>query len=314
MIKNPYWGKDFFSFFSLFFQRLFTGEVFTGDLASDEVQMFVLMLIAAATSIVGTFLVLKKMTMLANSLSHTLLLGLVAAFIIIQPLSWEEGLNFSTLLIASLVAGLATTFLTDGLTRYLRVQEDASIGLVFTTLFALSIVLVTVFTKNVHLGIEAVMGNVDALHKEDLKLIFGIALGDLLVVSLFFKELKIVAFDPGLASSQGISPNFFNALLMILTAATSIGAFRAVGVLLVLAFLVGLPLTARLLTHRLHLLIPLAAGIGVLCSLVAVALSRHFLSVYQVPLSTAGLVTMTIALAYVISLSLSRCSGKGKTV
>lgn len=311
-MKNPYWGKDFFSFFALFFQRLFSGELFTGNLASDEIQMFVLMLIAVSASIVGTFLVLKKMTMLANSLSHTLLLGLVVAFIIIQPLNWEEGLNFSTLLLASLITGLITTFLTQWLTRFLRVQEDASIGLIFTTLFALSIVLVTVFTKNVHLGIEAVMGNVDALHKEDLKLIFGIALGDLVVVSLFFKEFKIVAFDSGLASSQGISPNFFNALLMILTAATSIGAFRAVGVLLVLTFLVGLPLTARLLTHRLHWLIPLAAGIGIVCSMVAVALSRHFLSAYQIPLSTAGLVTVTIAFAYILALSFSRSGRKGR--
>lgn len=302
MIRNPYWGTDFFSFFALFFRRLFTGELFTGELASDEIQMFVLMLIAVATSIVGTFLVLKKMTMLANSLSHTLLLGLVVAFLIIQPLNWEEGLNFSTLMIASLLTGLATSFLTQWLTRFMKVQEDASIGLIFTTLFALSIVLVTIFTKNVHLGIEAVMGNVDALHREDLKLIFGIALVDLLVVSLFFKQFKITAFDPGLASSQGISPDFFNALLMILVAATSIGAFRAVGVLLVLTFLVGLPLTARLITHRLHCLIPLAAGIGVLCSMVAVALSRHCLSSYQVPLSTAGLVAVTIAFAYVVAL------------
>ena len=181
-------------------------------------------------------------------------------------------------------------------------SRGCDIGLIFTTLFALSIVLVTIFTKNVHLGIEAVMGNVDALHREDLKLIFGIALVDLLVVSLFFKQFKITAFDPGLASSQGISPDFFNALLMILVAATSIGAFRAVGVLLVLTFLVGLPLTARLITHRLHCLIPLAAGIGVLCSMVAVALSRHCLSSYQVPLSTAGLVAVTIAFAYVVAL------------
>ena len=305
-MRNPYWGKQFFSFFGLFFERLFTGELFTGTLASDEVQMFVLMLIAVATSIVGTFLVLKKMTMLANSLSHTLLLGLVVAFLVIQPLDWDRGINFSTLLMASLITGMVTTFLTQLLTRFMKVQEDASIGLIFTTLFALSIVLVTVFTKNVHLGIEAVMGNVDALHREDLKLIFGIALVDLLVVSVFFKEFKITAFDPGLAASQGISPGFFNTLLMVLVAATSIGAFRAVGVLLVLTFLVGLPLTARRLTHRLHLLIPIAAGVGILCSMVAVALSRHCLSAYQIPLSTAGLVTVMIALAYVFALALKR--------
>ncbi len=305
-MRNPYWGKQFFSFFSLFFERLFTGELFTGTLASDEIQMFVLMLIAVATSVVGAFLVLKRMTMLANSLSHTLLLGLVVAFLIIQPLDWDQGINFSTLLIASLITGIVTTFLTQLLTRFMKVQEDASIGLIFTTLFALSIVLVTVFTRNVHLGIEAVMGNVDALHREDLKLIFGIALADLLVVSLFFKEFKITAFDPGLAASQGISPGFFNTLLMVLVAATSIGAFRAVGVLLVLTFLVGLPLTARRLTHRLHLLIPIAAGVGIFCSMVAVALSRHCLSAYQIPLSTAGLVTVMIALAYVFALALKR--------
>lgn len=303
---TPYWGKNFFEFFSLLFQRLLLwlrGDLPLSQLASDEIQLLVLMIVALSSSLVGVFLVLKRMTMLANSLSHTLLLGIVLAYIILGPfssLSGEEthAISLTTLLVASLATALLTTLLTQLLTHVMRLQEDASIGLVFTTLFALGIVLVTVFTRNAHIGTEVIMGNVDALHFDDLKLVFWVALVDLLILGLFYKEFQITAFDGQLASALGFSPALFNYILMILVAGTAIGAFRAVGVLLVLAFLVGPPLTARLLTPHLKTLILLAAAIGVFCSLIGVALARHILSVYHAPLSTGGLVVTLIGLTY----------------
>jgi manganese/zinc/iron transport system permease protein len=302
---NPYWGQDAVGFILLFFKRLLsfiTGDVPFSALASDEIQVFVLILVSVACALVGSFLVLKKMTMLANSLSHTVLLGIVISYLLVS--SWIGGfaITLAVLLPAALITGLLTTVLTQFLTQVMKLQEDASIGLVFTTLFALGIVLVTCFTRNTHIGIEAVMGNVDALHFDDLKLIGCVALVNLAVITLLFKEFKITAFDGALASSLGISTTGFNYLLMVLTAATTIGSFRSVGVLLVLAFLVGPVLTARLLTHRLHHLLLIAIGIGALASLLGVALSRHFLSVYHRPLSTAGLTVSTIVLLYLATL------------
>ncbi len=282
------------------------GRISVSELASDEVQILVLILIACSSALIGTFLVLKKMTMLANSLSHTVLLGIVTAYLLLLPFIPENqvhahAISIEVLLIASLVTGLITTFLTQMLTNVLKLQEDASTGLVFTTLFALGIVLVTVFTRNTHLGTEAVMGNVDALHIHDLKLIFWIALFDFAVIGLLFKEFKMITFDGAFAAFQGFSKPFFHYLLMVLTSATVIGAFRAVGVLLVLAFLVGPVLTARLFTHRLKKLIFLSMAIGSGASLISVALARHLLSVQHLPVSTSGLAVTVLGAIYFMS-------------
>ncbi|MGC1878961.1 MAG: metal ABC transporter permease [Rhabdochlamydiaceae bacterium] len=307
---SPYFGKNFIEFLTLFFERMVqfcTGQIGVADLASDEVQVLVLSLVATSCALIGTFLVLKKMTMLANSLSHTILLGIVVAYLILLPFIPEtevhaHAISIKVLLIASFVTGLITTLLTQMLTQVLKLQEDASTGLVFTTLFALGIVLVTVFTRNTHLGTEAIMGNADALHVHDLKLIFWIALFDFIIVTLFFKEFKMITFDGAFADAQGCSKSSFNYLLMVLTSATVIGAFRAIGVLLVLAFLVGPVLTARLFTHRLKKMILLAIGIGIGASLLSVALARHFLSVHHLPLSTSGLAATMLGAIYFVCL------------
>lgn len=311
---NPYWGKDFFQFFNVLFFRFFQwieGDLPFDQLASDEVQILVLSGIAISSALVGSFLVFKRMTMLANSLSHTILLGIVVSYLIgsffsKEPFSENTALSLPWLLLAALIAGVITTLLTQLLIHVVRLQEDASIGLVFTTLFALGIVLVTVFTRNMHMGTEAIMGNVDALHREDIKLVFFVLLLNLLIIGAFFKEFLTIAFDPACAASLGMRVPFFNYLLMFLTAATSIGAFRAVGVLLVLAFLVGPVLAARLLTNKMRPLILLAAFIGVGTSLLGSALSRHLLSVYQIPISTAGLVVSLIGVVYFLVILLKR--------
>jgi manganese/zinc/iron transport system permease protein len=308
-MMNPYWGKNFFGFFGVLFSRLaqwLRGDLPLDQLASDEIQLLVLTGVALSSALVGTFLVLKRMTMLANSLSHTILFGIVLAYLITLPFTSNGAftLNLPILLFASLLTALLTTFLTQFLTQFLKLQEDASIGLVFTTLFALGVVLITLYTRNTHLGTEVVMGNVDALHFDDLKLISIVFLSNLAITGLFYKEFKVTAFDSMLANSLGIRTSFFHTLLMVQTAATAIGAFRAVGVLLMLAFLVGPVISARLLTHNLPRLILLAMGLGVLCSVVGVALSRHILSVHHVPLSTAGLVVSLISLAFVLAILL----------
>lgn len=303
---NPYSDADFFSFFTVFFQRLWLiiqGKISIQGLASDEIQLIVISLVAISSALVGSYLVLKKMTMLANSLSHTILLGIIAAYLLLLPFTTGLPiLGLKTFFIAALVTGLATTLLTQLLTNVLRLQEDASIGLVFSTLFALGVVLVTLFTRNTHLGVEAIMGNADALHADDIQMIFWITCGNLFCILLFYKQFQIAAFDPALARALGCKPNLFNYLLMIQTAATSIGAFRSVGVLLVLAFLVAPSLSAKLFVHRLKNLLWLSAGIGVGSTIIGVALSRHFLTVHEIPLSTGGLIVAMIALVYLLLL------------
>ena len=240
--------------------------------------------------------------MLANSLSHTILLGIVIAFVLVGQKSEIFSLSVPVLLVGALIAALCTTFATEFLMRKLRLQEDASIGLIFTAFFALGVVLVTLLSRNSHLGIEAIMGNVDALHSSDVKLAFYLFLFNAAVVLLFYRRLEITAFDSTLAKNMGISLLFFNYLMMFQTALTAIGAFRAIGAFLFLAFLVAPVLTARFFTRRLKPLLFLACGLGIVAALVSVALSRHMLTAYQIPLSTSGLSSVILGLFFLIGL------------
>lgn len=299
---NPYEGTNFFGFFYRLLVRMWeflTGALSVDQLVSDEIQILVLVGVAASSALVGSFLVLRKMTMLANALSHTILLGIVAAFVLTSDglLNSEHThgtINIHAMLLASLVTGILTAFLTEFLTRIARLQEDASTGIVFTSIFALGVVMATLLTRNAHIGTEAVMGNVDALHVDDCKLIFIILAINVFLFVVFFKEYKITTFDPAFALAAGFSTTFFNYLLMMQMSATAIGAFRAVGVLMLLAFITGPVLTARLLTHDLKRLLVLAVVLGCSASIIGVALSRHLLSVQGLALSTSGIVVCTI--------------------
>ena len=299
---TPYFGKGFLAFLMLFFERLCAG--FPGGFASDEVQLVALFMIGASSALLGTFLVMRRMTMVANSLSHTILVGIVLAFLIIptQALFQEElSLGFTGLLLGAFLTALLTVGLIHFFTHVIRLQTDASIGLVFTSLFAVGVLLVTLFTRNVHIGVEAVVGNLDALHRDDLKLLFWVTGLNVLCATAFYKRLKVVAFDPPFARSIGYSPALYDGLLMILVAGTAIAAFRAVGVLLFLAFLVIPVLTARFFTRSLLSLISFSIVFSLVVALLAVALSRHVLTVQHLPLSTPGLVVTLLGGFFALS-------------
>lgn len=308
---NPYWGTDFFGFFSTLLQRI--GQWASGSslsLAADELQVGVLSAIAVSCGLIGPFLVLKRVTLFANSLSHTILLGISIAYLLASAL-WGGGLfDLSTLMIGALAAALITAFFTELLIRLFHLQEDASVGLVFTSLFALGITIVTLFTRDAHIGIETVMGNADVLQPSDFKLAALLALMNVGAILLFYREFQLACFDKSLARTLGISCGFFHFFLLFLAAATCIGAFRTVGVLLVLAFLVGPYLIARIFCHRLFWLIIWSCAIGILASLVGVALSRHFLSQFDLALSTGGLVVCVIGLFYALAVCVDLCIQK----
>lgn len=299
---NPYWNNDFLQFFWTFAKRLFS--FFPGDsLPSDEIQIFTLSCIAISCALLGPFLVLKRMAMLANSLSHTILLGLAVTFLI----SSSGTLTLGPLLLGAFVSALLTALFTGGLTRFFRLQADASVGLVFTSLFSLGVLAVTLFTRDVHLGVEAVMGNADALRADDLSSAVLLALFNLFAIALFFWPLQFSTFDRSSAAGLGIPCSFFHGLLLFLTAASCIGAFRAVGVLLVLSFLVGPYLIARLFSDKLSRLLWFSPAIGCLAVMLGVALARHLLSTYGLALSTGGIISTLLGLFYPIAWAFRKC-------
>jgi len=286
---NPYFGTDFFGCIGLMFKRLclfFIG--LGGPLCSDELQVLVLFLAGITASLLGTFLVLKKTTMLANSLSHTVLLGIVTVVLFFGVQSIDE-IQLGGLLLAAVVAGVLTSVATEFLIRVMRIQRDASIGLVFSAFFALGILLVTLFLRNSHIGVEAIMGNIDAVTTGDLSLVFYCAVGVSLFIGVFYRPLKVLTFDELFAKGIGIPTGVFRYLIMILTSAAAIASFRAVGVFLFLSLVVTPPLTMRLFTHSLKKILFGSILSSLVFAVVSVALSRHMLSVYMIPLSTSGL-------------------------
>ena len=295
---NPYWNCDFFSFLFVFLTRLieaFQGKLGVDQLFSDELQIAALVLIGISAALIGPFLVLKKMTMFANSLSHTSLLGIAVSFLMVSS---PSSFNTTLFILAAFVTALVTGGFTDLLKRVFKVHDEASTGLAFTFLFALGVILVTIFLKNAHLGVEAIMGNIDAIHLEDVYKSALCALLNLVVIVTCFPYFKIWAFDEILAKSQGCLPGVFAKLLILLTALTTISAFRAVGVFLFLIFLTAPVLAARLLSVKLRNIILLACLISCISSCFGVALSRHILTVYGVALSTGALSATCVALSY----------------
>jgi manganese/zinc/iron transport system permease protein len=298
---NPYWDTNFFQFFIILFKRL-TGQLpLATNITSDETQLLVLIAISISTGLLGTFLTLRKMTMLANSLSHTTLLGIVVCFLLTLQTSSDLDLNIPLLLVASIVSAFLTLLITEGVHHFFKLQEDAAIGLVFTTLFALGIVLVTLFTRSSHMGVEVITGNVDALGRSDIYYTIIVALINLLATCLAYRPWALSAFDPQLAASSGCRVTGYHYLQMVLTALTLVVSIRAVGVLLVLAFLVGPTLIARHYVTRLAPLLFTTLAIGVGFSLCGVALSRHLLSTLHLSLSTGGLTVTLLSLGYFLS-------------
>ena len=309
---NPYSGVGFFQFFAVLAQRIWlftTGQLASGQLATDEVQLAVLSCCAIACGLIGPFLVLKKMSMFANSLSHTSLLGIVGAYLIVSNI-WGDGwTDLTTLLIGAVFAALLTAGFTEGLARLFRLQEDASIGLVFTSLFAAGVILVSLFTRNTHLSTEAVTGNCDALQLSDLRLSSLIAFANTAVVAIFYRRLQILAFDEPFFRVSGFSAFLWRSALFLLTAFTCIGSFRAIGVLVVLALLVGPFVTVRLICHKLQWLLVWTPLFGTAICMAGVALSRAFLTATGIALSTGGFIAFTTALAFLlIALGKSACA------
>lgn len=310
---SPYEGLTFWSFLLTFATRLLemvSGKLSMSSWATDELQIATLAAVSLSGACVGIFLILRRITMLANALSHTILVGVVIAYLLTHtPLFGSGGgdlpLDPFAFLIAAVITGITTTFLTEFMTRTLKLSPDSSTGLTFTALFALGILLVTLLTRSVHISAEVVIGNVDALQLADVKMASSIALFNVILLLLFYKEYVVTTFDTVLAATMGIPVLFYHYLLMVQVSVTAVSGFRAVGVLMVLAMLTAPAMTARLFCSRLPSLLIVATIIGITASVGGVAIARHLLTVYSLPLSTAG-VTVILLSAIFASAALIR--------
>lgn len=235
-----------------------------------EIQL-IAVITAAACAMPGAFLVLRRMSMLSDAISHTVLLGIVIGFFITGDLA-------SPLLVFGAAAvGVLTVSLTSLLERTRLFREDASIGLVFPALFSIAVLLISRYAGDVHLDTDAVLVGELAFAPFDrfvvfgrdlgprgLYLMLGILLANLLFITLFYKELKLTTFDAGLAAALGFAPVLLHYMLVSLVSLTVVGAFDIVGSILVVALIVTPPAAAYLLTDHLGHMIGLSVLMGAL--------------------------------------------------
>lgn len=227
-------------------------------------------LVGLTCGLIGVFLILRKMAMVADAISHTVLLGIVMAFIITRELS---GMH---MLVGAILAGLLTAVLIQWL-QTLNVQQDASIGIVFTTLFAIGVILIEVFVGNAHLDVQhALMGEITFIpwNKIPLPLIGEVPKATTLLVLVFvvvvffivafYKEWKITTFDPALAASIGVPVLFMHYVFMSLVSITTVASFDAVGAIMVVAMLITPAASAYLWTDRLSIMLVLSGLFGVI--------------------------------------------------
>ena len=206
---------------------------------------------------------------MSDAISHAILPGIVLAFFL------TESLSSPLLILAAAGTGVLTVFFVELLQRTKLIKEDAAIGLTFPALFSIGVILISRFAENVHLDMDAVLlGELAYAPLNRLKA-FGYDLGpvslyvmgailviNLVFILLFYKELKLVTFDASLAAALGFAPTLIHYGLMTLVSVTTVGAFDAVGSILVVALIAGPPTTAYLMTDKLSRMLILSAIIG----------------------------------------------------
>ena len=242
-------------------------------------SLFVLVATAMACAILSPFLVLRKLSMVSDAISHSVLLGIVIAFFIVK----DVGSPF--LIAGAALFGVITVFVVEFLSGTGLVKNDDAVGIVFPMFFALAVVLITKFARNVHLDTDVVlMGEVIIAPLNRVEFIgmslpkalvqMGILLLiNLLFVIIFFKELKITTFDRGFAKLAGFSSVSLFYVLMTLSSFTAVTAFDAVGAILVVSFLITPGAAAYLISKDLKVMIAISVGYAVINSIIGYVFS-----------------------------------------
>ena len=213
-------------------------------------------LCAAACALPGTLLVLRKMSMMGDAISHTVLAGLAIAFLV------THRRDPATMFVGAVVIGLVTALLIQLVGSLGRTEIGASMGIVFTSLFAMGLVLMRQAIDHVDIDPDCVLyGAIEATYFDQITWMGmnlpraaiingGAGIFNLLLIVVLYKEFKVSAFDPALSTTLGINANVMHYLLMTMTAVTTVAAFETVGSILVIAMLIVPPATAYLLTDR----------------------------------------------------------------
>ena len=299
----------------------------------------VLMAVCVITTcgLVGNYLILRRMALVGDAISHSVLAGI--AVVVVAPFVFKSSLTHfhpgtTELFIGALVAGVFTTVLIELIHRYTRVKQDAAIGIAFTSLFALGVVLITVYVKKAHIdtdcilfgnflevgldttnvalspglaktlgahphGAQFLMGNHELMLSSPVLRMAAVMGFAAILIFAFYKELLVSSFDPGLAVSLGIRANVVHYALMCVLSLVVVSAFESVGAILAVAMLILPGATAHLISARL----PVIMALTVLHALVASVLGFHLAVWWDVSVAGSLVVASTLlfALAWLLS-------------
>lgn len=268
-------------------------------------------LVSVSCALLGCYLILRRMAMVGDAISHAVLPGIVIAFLI------SGSRDSVTMLAGAGLIGITTTFLIEFLHKKARLQTDASIGVTFTWLFAVGVVLISLFAGKVDLDQDCVLYGEIAyvpldLWITDTGIIMGpralYIVGTILVLILIFvaagyKELFLTTFDPAYASAIGVSTTLWHYLLMGGVSATTVASFEQVGAILVVALLIAPAATAYLLTDNFKSMLAIASLTGVLSSV-----TGYFLAVW-IDSSIAGAIAVMTGVFFSAALLFSPTHG-----
>ncbi|MBX3419005.1 MAG: metal ABC transporter permease [Pirellulaceae bacterium] len=262
-------------------------------------------LCAVSASLIGNFLVLRRMSLLGDAISHAILPGLAIAFL------WSASRSGWPVFVAAVAVGILTAFLSQLIHRQGRVDEGAAMGVVFTTLFAAGLLLINHSAKYVDLDPSCVLyGAIEFTPLDQVQflelsiprvvlVLSAVAVVNLLFVTLLFKELQITTFAPELAKTMGIPGGLIHYSLMALVAVTAVAAFESVGSILVVAMFIVPPAAALLITDRLSRVIFVSTLIGA-----AGATLGHVMAIAVPPwfgfrsASTAGMMAVAVGFLF----------------
>lgn len=262
---------------------------------------YVMMLVAAACAVPGVFLVLRRLAMVSDAISHVLLFGIVTAFLLTRDLE-SPGL-----FIGAACSGVLTVALVELLQRSRWVKADAAVGLTFPVLFSIGVILASMYTRNTHLDVDQVLlghaeyASLDRLRflscdlPRSLVIVGGILMVNGMFVTLFYKELKLSTFDATLAASLGFLPGLLHYGLMTMVSFTAVAAFDAVGPVLVVAFFTVPACVAYLLTNGFRSMLFLSVLIGMVSAFLGV------LTAFRLDTTIAGTTAAVLGIVFVIA-------------
>lgn len=266
-------------------------------------SLYILIITSLACAVLGVFLVLRRLSMVSDAISHSVLLGIVIGYFVTKDI----GSVF--LIIGASLFGVLTTFCIELLIKSKRVTEDASVGIIFPLFFSVAVILITRYARNVHLDTEVVLiGEIilAPLHRINF---LGLSLPKALVqmsfvllinivfITVFFRKLKISSFDPVYATVAGIAGAVLHYSFMALVSFTAVSAFESVGAILAIAFFISPAASAYLISKDLKITILLACVYAVFNSFIG-----YFLAV-KFNVSMSGMCAVVSGITFLITMT-----------